>query len=148
MRPVDIPPLEALGLLFLLSCMVWFAWNIPDTASDRRTPTATQTPEPLGQIWLTSWYGENHQGKLMANGEPFDRKALTCAHRTLPFGTILKLRVGIRSVEVEVTDRGPYVLDGAGCYTRDLDVSEAAAERLGMVECGVAMVQVKEVGKV
>ncbi len=78
-------------------------------------------------------YGEEFAGKKTASGELFDPAALTMAHRTLPFGTHVRVTnlENQRSVEVVVNDRGPYV---AG---RIADLSEAAARRLGMVTHGV-----------
>jgi rare lipoprotein A len=86
---------------------------------------------------LASWYGEAHDGLPTASGEIFDRTRYTAAHRTLPIGTRLRvtnLENG-RVVRVRVNDRGPYV---AG---RILDLSQEAAQTLGMVERGVVMVQ-------
>jgi len=83
-----------------------------------------------------SWYGSQHQGKLMANGRPFNMYADTVAHKTLPLGTRLTItnpKTGT-AVKVQVTDRGPYV---AG---RSLDLSYSVARKLGVVESGVAKV--------
>ena len=78
-------------------------------------------------------YGNDFAGKKTASGEPFDPGALTMAHRTLPFGTRVRVTnlENQRSVEVTVNDRGPAV---AG---RIADLSEAAARRIGMVVHGV-----------
>jgi len=84
-----------------------------------------------------SWYGDFHQGRLTANGEIFDKKALTAAHRTLPFGTRLRV-VNLendREVEVRINDRGPVVPG------RVLDLSYAAARALGAVGSGVIPVR-------
>lgn len=103
-----------------------------------KVPAPPREPAPrVRQTLLASWYGEDHRGRTTASGAPFDPDALTCAHRYLPFGTPLRLTVGRRTVDVTVNDRGPYV---AG---RDLDLSQAAAERLGMVEAGLALVDVE-----
>lgn len=84
-----------------------------------------------------SWYGPGFHGRLTANGERYDQEALTCAHRTLPFGTVLALRHGQRAATCRVNDRGPFV---AG---RELDVSRAVAARLGMIGKGVAHVDIR-----
>jgi rare lipoprotein A len=78
-------------------------------------------------------YGNDFAGKKTASGEPFDPKALTMAHRTLPFGTRVRVTnlENQRSVEVVVNDRGPFV---AG---RIADLSDAAGRRIGMVSEGV-----------
>jgi rare lipoprotein A (peptidoglycan hydrolase) len=86
---------------------------------------------------LASFYGRGFEGKPTASGEPFNPRAYTAAHRTLPFGTCVRVeeRRSGRSVEVRVNDRGPYV---AG---RIIDLSEAAARALGITETGVGQVR-------
>ncbi|HET7270664.1 MAG TPA: septal ring lytic transglycosylase RlpA family protein [Rubrobacter sp.] len=86
---------------------------------------------------LASYYGRELEGQPMANGQPFDADAYTAAHKSLPFGTKLEVSYGGESVRVTVTDRGPYV---AG---RDLDLSLAAAQRIGLTGAGEAPVRVK-----
>ena len=78
-------------------------------------------------------YGSGFSGRKTASGETFDPAALTMAHRTLPFGTRVRVTnlENQRSVEVVVNDRGPFVPG------RIADLSEAAARRLGMVADGV-----------
>jgi len=86
-----------------------------------------------------SFYGAAFQGRKTANGESFDASALTAAHRTLPFGTLLRvtnLENG-REVVVRINDRGPYA------KARILDLSEAAARKLGMIERGAAPVRLE-----
>ena len=84
---------------------------------------------------LASWYGPGFHGRTTANGERYDMYGLTAAHKTLPFGT--KLRVCYQGcVDVRINDRGPYI--GA----RELDLSYAAAKRIGLVWPGVANVKV------
>lgn len=86
-----------------------------------------------------SYYGERFRGRRTASGERFDPDRLTAAHRTLPFGTRLRvtnLRNG-RSVVVRVTDRGPYH------GRRVLDLSKEAARQLGMIRRGVARVRIE-----
>lgn len=88
----------------------------------------------LADCGLASWYGSAHHGRLTASGERFDMRAMTAAHKSLPFGTRLRVSLDGRSVTVRITDRGPYV---AG---RVLDLSRGAAARLGMIDRGVARV--------
>ena len=88
---------------------------------------------------LASWYGGKFHGRLTSSGEVFDTNELTAAHRTLPFGTRVKvtnLENG-KSVVVKINDRGPFV------EPRILDLSRAAAEELGMVNTGVARVSLE-----
>ena len=84
---------------------------------------------------LASWYGPGFQGLPTASGEPFDASGYTAAHKTLPLGTKLLVSHGGRSVLVTVNDRGPYA-DG-----RELDLSQAAARDLGLIQSGVAYVE-------
>jgi rare lipoprotein A len=88
-----------------------------------------------GQV-VASWYGPGLEGATTASGEPFNPNDYTAAHRTLPFETRLIVTYGERSVVVRVNDRGPYV---AG---RDLDLSQAAAQYLGLTSVGEATVGV------
>lgn len=86
-----------------------------------------------------SWYGPGLDGKPTASGAIFDQDALTAAHPDLPLGataTVTNLDNG-RSVEVEITDRGPHA-DG-----RAIDLSKGAAERLDMIEDGTALVRIE-----
>ena len=96
---------------------------------------ALSTSVSAGGSMLTSWYGPGFHGRLTANGEVYDQMGLTAAHKTLPFGT--RLRVCYQGcVNVRINDRGPYI--GA----RELDLSRGAAEAIGLVDPGVANVEV------
>ncbi len=79
-----------------------------------------------------SWYGPGFHGRRTASGERYDMHAFTAAHRTLPFGTLVRVHslVNGREVEVRITDRGPY------SRNRVIDVSRAAAQELGMLGLG------------
>lgn len=97
------------------------------------------SPEPTKLIvGLASWYGQRHQGRPTASGEAYDMNQLTAAHRTIPFGTRLRVTnvENGRSVVVRVNDRGPHVPG------RILDLSLRAATELGMLGEGVARVEV------
>jgi peptidoglycan lytic transglycosylase len=88
-------------------------------------------------IGTASWYGEKHQGRKMANGHRFDRHKLTAASWYFPLGTTIRV-VNVEngeSVVVTITDRGPNLR-----LHRILDLSEAAAQRLGYVEQGLTPV--------
>jgi len=86
-----------------------------------------------------SYYAQAHHGKRTASGERFDQNALTAAHRTLPFGTRVRVTNlnNERSVVVRINDRGPFVRG------RVIDVSRAAAVRLEMLRAGVVPVRVE-----
>jgi rare lipoprotein A len=96
--------------------------------------------EPAGPVvGVASWYGPRHHGQPTASGQPFDMHALVAAHRTLPLGSrvrVTNLDNGL-SVVVEIVDRGPYVPG------RLIDVSQAAAQALDMLERGVARVRLE-----
>lgn len=85
---------------------------------------------------LASWYGPGFQGKPTANGETFDAKDYTAAHNTLPMGTELMVSYKGKTIPVTVNDRGPVSGD------RDLDLSQGAAQALGLLKPGVDYVQV------
>ncbi len=101
--------------------------------SDPRAVTAWPPPSETGKA---SYYADSLAGNRTASGEPYDPRALTAAHRKLPFGTIIHVRTtdGRRTVRVRVNDRGPWV-EG-----RVVDLSRAAAEQLDMIRAGVVAV--------
>lgn len=84
-----------------------------------------------------SWYGPGFSGRRTASGERFNPKSLTAAHRTLPFGTRLKVtnKENGKSVVVKVNDRGPFI------GGRVLDLSKAAALRIGLTSTGTGQVE-------
>jgi rare lipoprotein A len=86
---------------------------------------------------VASWYGHPYHGKQAANGEVFDMNAMTAAHRTMPFGTWLKVdnETNGKSVNVRITDRGPFVAN------RIIDLSRKAAEEIAMIGPGTAPVK-------
>ena len=85
---------------------------------------------------MASFYG-NESGSKTASGQRFNQNALTCAHRSLPFGTKLRVTHGGQSVVVTVNDRGPFVRG------RVLDLSTAAARAIGLASAGVGRVDVE-----
>lgn len=101
--------------------------------STQRTSPGT---EVSGQA---SWYGTYHHGKKTASGERFNQRALTAAHRTLPFGTRVKVTNSLnnKSVVVRINDRGPY------SKGRIIDLSRAAAKKINMINRGVAPVRLQ-----
>jgi rare lipoprotein A len=106
-----------------------------------RTPSRRAQPAPKGQVLRgkASYYAKRFHGRKTANGERFDVQGMTGAHRSLPFGTRVKvtnLKNG-RSVVVRINDRGPY---GRG---RVIDLSPAAARRIDMIQAGIVPVTVE-----
>ena len=91
--------------------------------------------------WTASWYGPRFHGKLTANGEIYDQMAFTAAHKSLKFGTLLKITnpQNQKSVIVRINDRGPYIRG------RQLDLSKAAALQIGLYQKGVQKVEVEQV---
>lgn len=94
------------------------------------------------QLGVASWYGKFFQGRTTASGEPFDENQLTCAHRTLPLGSVLRVTNlrNNKSVIVTVNDRGPVP------ESRVIDLSRAAAEALDFSDQGLAPVKVELIG--
>jgi rare lipoprotein A len=91
------------------------------------------------QIGTASWYGPGFHGRKTASGTRFDQRKLTAAHRKLPLGSEVKVTNldNGKSVTVKITDRGPHKKG------RVIDVSKAAAKRLGMVDDGVTKVRIE-----
>ena len=118
--------------------------GVPDRTAREDALAATGAPEsrpapPRPHVDVASWYGEWHQGRPTASGEPFDTAALTAAHRSLPLGSCVEVtNLGNgRRVFVRVNDRGPYITG------RTIDLSQRAAEELGMTDEGLARVQIR-----
>ena len=90
-----------------------------------------------------AWYGKKFNGRKTASGQRFNSASLTAASNTLPFGTLVKITnlKNKKSVTVRINDRGPQQAD------RIIDVTRAAAARLGMLKSGLAEVEIKVVGQ-
>ena len=99
-------------------------------------PTATS--DEAYQVGKASYYGGKFHGRKTASGERFNQHAMTAAHRKLSFGTVVRVTnlSNGRSVEVRINDRGPF-----GNRGRIIDVSRAAARKLGMIADGVVRVR-------
>lgn len=106
---------------------------------------AAPAPGRYVEEGLASWYGPGFHGKRTASGIPFDRRAMVAAHPKLPFGTKVRVhRVATgKSVVVEIVDRGPAA--GPRRAGVIIDVSEAAAERLGFKRDGRTRVRLEVV---
>ena len=105
----------------------------------KQQPQKLRKPHRFVQVGEASWYGPKFRGKLTSSGEVFDQHKLTAAHPTLPEGSTIKVTNldNGRSVNLRVNDRGPFV------NGRIIDVSKKAAQVLGMLKEGTAMVQVR-----
>ncbi|MDE7315226.1 MAG: septal ring lytic transglycosylase RlpA family protein [Mucispirillum sp.] len=97
-----------------------------------------ESADGYSEVGIASWYGPGFHGKLTANGEKYNQKAMTAAHKTLPLPTLVKVEnlENGKSVVVRVNDRGPY------SKGRIIDLTEVAAKRLGMIDKGTAKVRV------
>lgn len=96
-------------------------------------------PSAYETVGMASFYGKKFHGRKTASGERFNMYAMTAAHKGLPFGTIVRVthvKHG-RSVMVRINDRGPFTKG------RIIDLSYAAAKRLGMIAQGVAKVRLR-----
>ena len=105
----------------------------------RGVRAAVPTSVSAAEEGIASWYGNPYHGRAAANGEIYDMEKLTAAHRTLPFGTwvrVYDLDTG-KNVEVRITDRGPFVDD------RVIDLSRAAARAIDMIGPGTARVRLE-----
>jgi len=124
------------ALLFALLLGAGCATARQETVRDERTRTA-----PAWQEGLASYYHDSLHGRRTASGQPYDRNAATCAHRTHRFGTVLRVEsveTG-KVVQCRVNDRGPFVKG------RIVDLSRKLAADLGLLERGVARVRVAPV---
>jgi len=137
----------ALFSLFLASCTPapMYRGDRGSNATARRAASAVSSGlEPaesfrVGQVLTgeASYYGPGFHGKLTANGETYNQNDMTCAHKTLPFNTKLRITLTAtgKSVVVRVNDRGPYKRN------RMLDLSVEAARRLGLTEMGTGEIK-------
>ena len=108
-----------------------------DGAPIAKIPVPSQPT--IMETGLASWYGSRHHGKRTASGEVFNQEKFTAAHRTLPWGSKVKVTnlANGKSVEVRINDRGPF------SKGRIIDLSRAAARSLGMVEQGITTVRIE-----
>jgi len=106
-------------------------------------PRVSVVPSEQHEVGVASWYGEEVEGNQTASGEAFDLNGLTAAHHTLPFGTTIRVTNlrNHKSLLLRVNDRGPHL------GKRLLDVSWAAAKRLGFVLTGTTRVRVEVVSR-
>ena len=150
---------SAPDFVFLASVVV--AWTTLSCGHEQAAPLNVSAPGPVAasngsvaspigaspftapyQTGLATWYGQSFAGKKTSNGERFDPRAMTAAHRKLPFGTWVEVRrVDTGTVVVvRINDRGPW-----GHERRVIDLSQGAAERLGMVPLGPTPVEIRVV---
>jgi rare lipoprotein A len=136
--PMDHAP-AGRRLASLIVAVAFAAILLAVPAPNAHVPPQADEAPAWTQNGKVSWYGPGFQGRRTANGEIFDTHEMTMAHRSLAFGS--KVRVtnldNGRSIVVRVNDRGPYV------GGRIADLSHAAASRLGFVEDGVVHARIE-----
>ena len=113
---------------------------VPITVKENTVNTSMVWFKSCGTM-RASWYGPRFHGKRTANGEVYDQMAFTAAHKSLKFGTLLRLTNPLngKSVIVRINDRGPYI------PSRQLDLSKGTAQELGIIYKGVANLKVEEI---
>ncbi len=134
---------KSIGLIIVLSIALGFLNSSPGYGDDSETVffwqfqrnDATELLKP--KKGLASWYGRRFHGRKTASGESYNQHAFTCASRTLPFGTLLKVTnvKNRKTAIVRVNDRGPYR------KKRVLDLSYGVAKQLGILKKGVGQVE-------
>jgi rare lipoprotein A len=130
--------------LYALTILLALAGMTPALAGTSHKRLLHQPARPTVQVGKASWYGRRNAGRLTANGERFNPEAMTCAHRTFPLGSVVKvtdIATG-KNVSLEVNDRGPYVKG------RIVDLSEGAARELGVGNKDLILVRVELISTV
>jgi rare lipoprotein A len=140
-RTVGFGGAGLLSSIWLYACMMQ-----PPAPPPLRLPPVSQTiqpsaaPTPAGRLIKASWYGPGLVGLRTTSGEVFNPRALTAASKTIPIGSVVKVTnpdTG-KSVKVRINDRGPFVRG------RSLDLSQRAAQKIGIIKKGVARVRVTQ----
>ncbi len=122
------------GLLALL-------WLVAAGACGSSNPAPKKVKTGYTERGIASWYGPGFHGKRTANGERYNMNAMTAAHRTLPFGTVVEVRNrdNRKTTRVRINDRGPFIRG------RIIDLSRGAAKRIDMLVAGTARVEIRVV---
>jgi len=131
--------MTSVWLLAFVAGLLWTSTLAAAPAPQAKKAIFGGKPQFVG---IASWYGKQHQGLKMANGKPFDRRKMTAAAWNMPLGTVVKV-VNLKngnSVVVTITDRGPHPR-----LNRAIDLSEAAAAKLGYVKEGLTSVFISRV---
>ena len=131
------PKFYSTSFYIVFACAVIMSFTGAWMACAKTQTSQHQTPYVLKSNAVASFYAEQYHGRKTSNGETFNMNDMTAAHKTLPFGTIVKVTnlSNGKSVQVRINDRGPFV---AG---REIDLSKEAARRLDMIGSGTANVR-------
>jgi len=107
------------------------------------TPQAVPNKSVNQQVGIASWYGGKFEGRRAADGSRFTKHNFTAAHKTLPFGSVVRVTnlKNSKSCLVRITDRGPFI------QGRIIDLSKAAAKEIGMLGTGISKVKIEVLGK-
>jgi rare lipoprotein A len=122
--------------LIVISCLTLLLCS----CGEKRSVRAAVPPAVNGiEVGIASWYGHPYHGRTSASGEVYDMEQLTAAHRTLPFGTLVRV-VNLeneKTVDVRINDRGPFIDE------RIIDLSHAAAQAIDLIGPGIARVRLE-----
>ncbi|MDI3533729.1 MAG: rare lipoprotein [Thermosediminibacterales bacterium] len=141
MRQVAYAVIILLGLLLVINGLSVF--DVVDDSniaySFEEIKTKKVFSDHVEKTVVASWYGPGFYGKKTASGEIYEEDDLTAAHRTLPFGTHVRVvnPLNNKSVIVRINDRGPFQKD------REIDLSKKAAEKIGLIKDGVGLVKIQ-----
>jgi len=142
--PWQFNSIRVLTLIFISAALLAGCASNPKYRSvpADRGKTSTRSTRTTGKVYATgvaSYYGKKFHGRKTASGEVYDMYAMTAAHRTLPFGTIVEVenKKNGRKIIVKINDRGPFIPG------RILDLSKGAAQKLGMIVDGTAVVALR-----
>lgn len=129
--------MKAMRISHTIPIIVALACFVTACGPTRKVKIAKPAAIGLKEAGIASWYGDPYHGRRAANGEIYDMEKLTAAHRTLPFGTWVRVKnlSNGRTVEVRIQDRGPFV------HRRIIDLSRAAAREIEILGPGTAKVR-------
>ena len=138
LRSGQVAPRRFIARPTAIATLALVALTLAACAKKRHITSTPAAPRIVNrETGLASWYGHPYHGRPAANGEIYDMEQLTAAHRTLPFGTWVRVvnLTNNKTVDVRITDRGPFV------ENRIIDLSHAAAVEIALVGPGVAPVR-------
>ena len=141
MKRIHLQLIVIFSILFLFACESASVYTKNSSPAERKPRVAKERSKPnpgKTEYMVASWYGEPFHGRQTASGEVYNMYNYTAAHKTLPFGTKLRLinELNGKEAEVIITDRGPFIKG------RDIDISYRTAQTLDMVNIGVTKLKV------
>ncbi|MGF1683727.1 septal ring lytic transglycosylase RlpA family protein [Photobacterium minamisatsumaniensis] len=138
MKKIEYPNrMKRLNLVFTALILTLLAGCSSTAATDdEKTRGYARSHELVGQA---SWYGKKYHGRLTASGERYNMRAYTAAHKTLPFGAIVRVTntANNKTVDVKINDRGPFVKG------RVIDLSHKSFEQIGNINKGLAPIKIE-----